>query len=96
VEQARDALPATKIRAKPAVPGRQIPSDRYSDQQLHQFWCQQDLVLTQFKQRLPQAGHLTQNLQPLGRFGQGFVEVLAAQQRPIAPSWFEGTADEGA
>ncbi|HJL69176.1 MAG TPA: glucose-1-phosphate adenylyltransferase, partial [Prochlorococcaceae cyanobacterium Gl_MAG_24] len=26
-------------------------------------------------------------------FGQGFVEVLAAQQTPESPSWFEGTAD---
>jgi glucose-1-phosphate adenylyltransferase len=26
-------------------------------------------------------------------FGQGFVEVLAAQQTPDSPSWFEGTAD---
>lgn len=26
-------------------------------------------------------------------FSQGFVEVLAAQQTPESPSWFEGTAD---
>ena len=26
-------------------------------------------------------------------FSQGFVEVLAAQQTPDSPSWFEGTAD---
>ena len=26
-------------------------------------------------------------------FSDGFVEVLAAQQTPDSPSWFEGTAD---
>jgi len=37
--------------------------------------------------------HLTQSYNLSSGFGQGFVEVLAAQQTPESPSWFEGTAD---
>jgi len=37
--------------------------------------------------------HLSQSYNLSAGFGQGFVEVLAAQQTPDSPSWFEGTAD---
>ncbi|MEB3322802.1 MAG: glucose-1-phosphate adenylyltransferase, partial [Synechococcaceae cyanobacterium] len=37
--------------------------------------------------------HLTMTYNLSAGFGQGFVEVLAAQQTPDSPSWFEGTAD---
>jgi glucose-1-phosphate adenylyltransferase len=49
-------------------------------------------VLTQFNsQSLNRHLSLTYNLS--SGFGGGFVEVLAAQQTPDSPSWFEGTAD---
>ena len=37
--------------------------------------------------------HLTMSYNLSAGFGQGLVEVLAAQQTPDSPSWFEGTAD---
>jgi len=37
--------------------------------------------------------HLSQTFNLSNSFGGGFVEVLAAQQTPESPSWFEGTAD---
>jgi glucose-1-phosphate adenylyltransferase len=49
-------------------------------------------VLTQFNSASLNR-HLTQSYNLSSGFGQGFVEVLAAQQTPESPSWFEGTAD---
>jgi len=49
-------------------------------------------VLTQFNSASLNR-HLTQSYNLSAPFGQGFVEVLAAQQTPDSPSWFEGTAD---
>ena len=49
-------------------------------------------VLTQFNSASLNR-HLTQTYDLSAGFGQGFVEVLAAQQTPESPSWFEGTAD---
>ena len=60
--------------------------------------CSSDLginkmyVLTQFNSASLNR-HLTQSYNLSAGFGQGFVEVLAAQQTPESPSWFEGTAD---
>ena len=48
-------------------------------------------VLTQFNSASLNR-HLTQTYNLSAPFGQGFVEVLAAQQTPDSPSWFEGTA----
>jgi glucose-1-phosphate adenylyltransferase len=49
-------------------------------------------VLTQFNSASLNR-HLSQSYNLSAGFGQGFVEVLAAQQTPDSPSWFEGTAD---
>ena len=49
-------------------------------------------VLTQFNSASLNR-HIAQTYNLSGPFGQGFVEVLAAQQTPETPSWFEGTAD---
>ena len=49
-------------------------------------------VLTQFNSASLNR-HLTQTYNLSSGFGQGFVEVLAAQQTPESPSWFKGTAD---
>ena len=49
-------------------------------------------VLTQFNSASLNR-HIGRTYNLNGPFGQGFVEVLAAQQTPDSPKWFEGTAD---
>ena len=85
--------PLTLTRAKPAVPlaGKyrliDIPISNCINSGIHKIYA-----LTQFNsQSLNRHLSLTYNLS-VG-FGGGFVEVLAAQQTPRSPSWFEGTAD---
>ncbi|NDG74265.1 MAG: glucose-1-phosphate adenylyltransferase [Synechococcaceae bacterium WB8_1B_136] len=85
--------PLTKMRAKPAVPlaGKyrliDIPISNCINSGINKMY-----VLTQFNSASLNR-HLTQSYNLSGGFGQGFVEVLAAQQTPESPSWFEGTAD---
>jgi glucose-1-phosphate adenylyltransferase len=85
--------PLTKTRAKPAVPlaGKyrliDIPISNCINSGINKMY-----VLTQFNSASLNR-HLTQSYNLSGGFGQGFVEVLAAQQTPESPSWFEGTAD---
>ncbi|MFM9089162.1 MAG: sugar phosphate nucleotidyltransferase, partial [Cyanobium sp.] len=85
--------PLTTTRAKPAVPlgGKyrliDIPVSNCINSGIEKIY-----VLTQFNsQSLNRHLSLTYNLS--SGFGGGFVEVLAAQQTPTSPSWFEGTAD---
>ena len=85
--------PLTTTRAKPAVPlgGKyrliDIPVSNCINAGIEKIY-----VLTQFNsQSLNRHLSLTYNLS--SGFGGGFVEVLAAQQTPTSPSWFEGTAD---
>ncbi|MFN9630452.1 MAG: glucose-1-phosphate adenylyltransferase [Cyanobacteriota bacterium] len=85
--------PLTTTRAKPAVPlgGRyrliDIPVSNCINSGIEKIY-----VLTQFNsQSLNRHLSLTYNLS--SGFGGGFVEVLAAQQTPDSPSWFQGTAD---
>ncbi|MFN5464604.1 MAG: glucose-1-phosphate adenylyltransferase [Cyanobacteriota bacterium] len=85
--------PLTTSRAKPAVPlgGKyrliDIPVSNCINSGIEKIY-----VLTQFNsQSLNRHLSLTYNLS--SGFGGGFVEVLAAQQTPDSPSWFEGTAD---
>ncbi len=85
--------PLTTTRAKPAVPlgGRyrliDIPVSNCINSGIEKIY-----VLTQFNsQSLNRHLNLTYNLS--SGFGGGFVEVLAAQQTPTSPSWFQGTAD---
>ncbi len=85
--------PLTKMRAKPAVPlaGKyrliDIPISNCINSSINKMY-----VLTQFNSASLNR-HLTQSYNLSAPFGQGFVEVLAAQQTPDSPSWFEGTAD---
>ena len=85
--------PLTKMRAKPAVPlaGKyrliDIPISNCINSDINKMY-----VLTQFNSASLNR-HLTQSYNLSSGFGQGFVEVLAAQQTPESPSWFEGTAD---
>ncbi len=85
--------PLTKMRAKPAVPlaGKyrliDIPISNCINSEINKIY-----VLTQFNSASLNR-HLSMSYNLSAGFGQGFVEVLAAQQTPDSPSWFEGTAD---
>ena len=86
--------PLTKLRAKPAVPlGAKyrlidIPISNCINSEIQRIY-----VLTQFNSASLNR-HIAQTYALAGAgFSQGFVEVLAAQQTPDSPSWFEGTAD---
>ncbi|TVS06230.1 MAG: glucose-1-phosphate adenylyltransferase [Cyanobium sp. PLM2.Bin73] len=85
--------PLTKMRAKPAVPlaGKyrliDIPISNCINSEINKIY-----VLTQFNSASLNR-HLSMTYNLSAGFGQGFVEVLAAQQTPDSPSWFEGTAD---
>jgi glucose-1-phosphate adenylyltransferase len=84
--------PLTKLRAKPAVPlaGKyrliDIPISNCINSEIQRIY-----VLTQFNSASLNR-HITRTYGMAG-FSQGFVEVLAAQQTPENPNWFEGTAD---
>ena len=85
--------PLTFTRAKPAVPlgGNyrliDIPISNCINSGIGKIYA-----LTQFNsQSLNRHISLTYNLS--SAFNGGFVEVLAAQQTPDSPSWFQGTAD---
>jgi glucose-1-phosphate adenylyltransferase len=86
--------PLTKLRAKPAVPiGAKyrlidIPISNCINSDIQKIY-----VLTQFNSASLNR-HITRTYAAAAAgFSQGFVEVLAAQQTPESPSWFEGTAD---
>ena len=85
--------PLTKMRAKPAVPlaGKyrliDIPVSNCINSGINKIY-----VLTQFNSASLNR-HISQTFNLSSGFDQGFVEVLAAQQTPESPSWFEGTAD---
>ncbi len=84
--------PLTKLRAKPAVPlaGKyrliDIPISHCINSEIQRIY-----VLTQFNSASLNR-HIARTYGTAG-FSQGFIEVLAAQQTPESPSWFEGTAD---
>ncbi|MGB3513466.1 MAG: glucose-1-phosphate adenylyltransferase [Microcoleaceae cyanobacterium] len=84
--------PLTKLRAKPAVPlaGKyrliDIPISNCINSEILKIY-----VLTQFNSASLNR-HITRAYNFPG-FSEGFVEVLAAQQTPDNPNWFEGTAD---
>ncbi len=84
--------PLTKLRAKPAVPlaGKyrliDIPVSNCINSEIHKIY-----VLTQFN-----SASLNRHINrayAFSGFVDGFVEVLAAQQTPDNPGWFQGTAD---
>ncbi|MBE9057687.1 MULTISPECIES: glucose-1-phosphate adenylyltransferase [Sphaerospermopsis] len=84
--------PLTKLRAKPAVPvaGKyrliDIPVSNCINSEIYKIY-----VLTQFNSASLNR-HITRAYN-FGGFSDGFVEVLAAQQTPENPNWFQGTAD---
>ncbi|MEM6597886.1 MAG: glucose-1-phosphate adenylyltransferase [Cyanobacteria bacterium P01_D01_bin.36] len=84
--------PLTKVRAKPAVSLAgmyrliDIPVSNCLNSDILKIY-----VLTQFN-----SASLNRHISKaynFSTFSDGFVEVLAAQQTPDSPSWFEGTAD---
>jgi len=84
--------PLTKLRAKPAVPvaGKyrliDIPVSNCINSEIFKIY-----VLTQFNSASLNR-HIGRTYNFSG-FNEGFVEILAAQQTPENPNWFQGTAD---
>ena len=85
-------FPLTQQRSKPAVPlgGKyrlvDIPlSNCINSDILRTF------VLTQYNSASLNR-HIAQTYR-FSQFSDGFVEILAAEQRPDSPEWFQGTAD---
>ncbi|WP_250122391.1 glucose-1-phosphate adenylyltransferase [Chroococcidiopsis sp. CCMEE 29] len=84
--------PLTKLRAKPAVPlaGKyrliDIPVSNCINSEIYKIY-----VLTQYNSASLNR-HIARAYSFAG-FTEGFVEVLAAQQTPENPNWFQGTAD---
>lgn len=85
--------PLTYTRAKPAVPlgGKyrliDIPISNCINSGIYKIY-----TLTQFNSQSLNR-HLSRTYNLSSSFDGGFVEVLAAQQTPDSPSWFQGTAD---
>lgn len=85
--------PLTKLRAKPAVPiaGKyrliDIPVSNCINSDIFKIY-----VLTQFNSASLNR-HISRAYNFSTGFSEGFVEVLAAQQTPENPNWFQGTAD---
>lgn len=85
-------FPLTDRRSKPAVPlgGKyrlvDVPISNCINSDIHQIF-----VLTQYN-----SASLNRHISRTYRFSQfsnGFVEILAAEQTPESPQWFQGTAD---
>src|ERR1700732_4094156 len=85
-------FPLTQLRSKPAVPigGRYRLIDVPISNCLHAD-IRRIFVLTQFNSASPNR-HIGQTYR-LDPFSHGFVEILAAEQTPDNPNWFQGTAD---
>src|SRR6266568_1268354 len=85
-------FPLTQYRSKPAVPigGSYRLIDIPISNCLHAD-IRRIFVLTQFNsESLNRHIARTYRMDP---FSQGFVEILAAEQTPDNPNWFQGTAD---
>lgn len=84
--------PLTASRSKPAVPigGKyrlvDIPISNCINNNINRMY-----VLTQYNSASLNA-HI-KNSYPLSGFSKGFVDILAAEQTPDNPGWFQGTAD---
>jgi len=85
-------FPLTATRSKPAVPigGKyrliDIPVSGCLHAGIHRIF-----VLTQFNSA--SLNRHVSNTYRLGRFTPGFVDILAAEQTPDNPNWYQGTAD---
>ncbi len=84
--------PLTVMRSKPAVPlgGKyrlvDIPVSNCINSEITRIY-----VLTQYNSASLNR-HISQTYR-FSHFSDGFVEILAAEQTPQNPSWFQGTAD---
>ncbi len=84
--------PLTASRSKPAVPiaGKyrlvDIPISNCINSNIKRMW-----VLTQFNSA--SLNKHIKNTYNFSAFSSGFVDILAAEQTPDNPSWFQGTAD---
>ncbi|MDD5150119.1 MAG: glucose-1-phosphate adenylyltransferase [Flavobacterium sp.] len=84
--------PLTETRSKPAVPiaGKyrlvDIPISNCMNSDIKRIF-----VLTQFNSASLNA-HI-KNTYTFNAFSQSFVDILAAEQTPDNPTWFQGTAD---
>ena len=85
-------FPLTATRCKPAVPigGKYRLIDVPVSECLHTD-IRRIFVLTQFNSASLNR-HISNTYQ-LDMFSGGFVEILAAEQTPDNPNWFQGTAD---
>src|SRR5213079_1304790 len=85
-------FPLTHHRSKPAVPigGKYRLIDIPVSNCLHAD-MRRIFVLTQFNSASLNR-HIAQTYR-MDLFSQGFVEILAAEQTPDNPNWFQGTAD---
>jgi glucose-1-phosphate adenylyltransferase len=90
--QGQRLYPLTKYRSKPAVPlgGKyriiDIPISNCLNSQISRVF-----VLTQFNSASLNK-HIVQTYK-FDMFNGGFVDILAAEQTPDNPNWFQGTAD---
>src|SRR5580692_2321749 len=84
--------PLTASRSKPAVPigGKyrlvDIPISNCLNSGINRI-----LVLTQFNSA--SLNKHIKNTYQFSMFSSGFVDILAAEQTPDNPTWFQGTAD---
>ena len=85
-------FPLTQHRSKPAVPigGKYRLIDIPISNCLHADF-RRIFVLTQFNSASLNR-HIAQTYR-MDLFSSGFVEILAAEQTPDNPNWFQGTAD---
>ena len=85
-------FPLTQYRSKPAVPigGSYRLIDIPISNCLHAD-IRRIFVLTQFNSESLNR-HISQTYR-MDPFSQGFVEIIAAEQTPDNPNWFQGTAD---
>jgi glucose-1-phosphate adenylyltransferase len=85
-------FPLTQHRSKPAVPigGKYRLIDIPISNCLHAD-IRRIFVLTQFNSASLNR-HISQSYR-MDLFSQGFVEILAAEQTPDNPNWYQGTAD---
>ena len=85
-------FPLTQLRSKPAVPigGKYRLVDVSVSNCLH-AGIRRIFVLTQFNSASLNR-HIAETYR-LDTFSRGFVEILAAEQTPDNPNWYQGTAD---
>jgi glucose-1-phosphate adenylyltransferase len=90
--QGKRLFPLTQHRSKPAVPigGKYRLIDIPISNCLHAD-MRRIFVLTQFNSASLNR-HVAQSYR-MDLFSQGFVEILAAEQTPDNPNWYQGTAD---